>query len=95
MTGHTEYALRGSRISKIVNFPLAIATPETICTERLISCQYSQILDLVVACAAAVGAVVANERSVAEQKEVGIRIKEGATGIAAEAVYMPSVSSCA
>lgn len=95
VTGHTEYALRGSSIAKIVDFPLAIATSETVGTERLISCQYSQILDLVVACAAAVGAIVADERSVAEQKEIGIRIKESAAGIAAETVYMPSISSCA
>lgn len=95
MAGHAEYALRSSSISKIVDFPLAIATSETVCTEGLISCQYSQILDLVVAGAAAVGAIVADERPVAEQEEIGVRIKEGATGIAAEAVYMPSISGCA
>lgn len=95
MTGHTEYALRGSGIAKIIDLPLAIATSEAVCAECLISCQYSQIFDLVAARAAAVGAVVANERSVAEQEEIGIGVEEGATGVAAKAVYMPSISSCA
>lgn len=72
MTGHTEYALRGSSIAKIIDLPFAIATSETVCAEGLISCQYGQILDLVVACAAAVGAIVANERPVAEQEEIGV-----------------------
>jgi hypothetical protein len=41
---------------------------------------------------AAVCAVVAYQRAVAEQQQVRIRVEEGAARVAAEAVDMPSVS---
>jgi len=94
VAGHTEYTLRGSSISKIVDLPFTIATSEAVCAKCLVSCQYSQILDLVVACAAAICAIVADERSITEQEEVGIRVEESAASIAAKAVYMPSIASC-
>jgi hypothetical protein len=59
MTVHTKYALRSSRIAKVLNLFLAIATLEAICTEGLIASQYCQVFDLVSAAAAAVSAVVA------------------------------------
>jgi hypothetical protein len=59
----------------------------------LISREDGEILDLVAARAAAVGAVVADEGAVAEQEEIGVGVKEGVTGVATEAVYMPSVAS--
>lgn len=43
---------------------------------------------------AAVCAVVADERAVAEQKQVGIGVEQGAAGVAAEAVDVPSITSC-
>jgi hypothetical protein len=43
---------------------------------------------------AAVGAVVADERAVAEQQEVRVRVEQGAAGVAAEAVNVPSVPRC-
>jgi hypothetical protein len=61
VTGHTEDALRCSSISKIVDLPLTVATSEAIRAKSLISCQYSQVLDLVVTCATAVCAIVADE----------------------------------
>jgi hypothetical protein len=59
MTVHTKYALRSSRIAKVLNLFLAIATFEAIRAEGLISSQYGQVLDLVSTAAAAVCAVVA------------------------------------
>jgi len=60
----------------------------------LIAGQDGEVFDFVATGAAAVGAVVADEGTVAEQKEVGIGIKESAAGVAAETVDMPSVASC-
>jgi spore maturation protein CgeB len=59
MTVHTKYALRRSRIAKVLNFFLAIATFEAIRAEGLVTSQYRQVLDLVSTAAAAVRAVVA------------------------------------
>lgn len=59
MTVHTEYALRSSRIAKVLNLFLAIATFEAIRAEGLVASQYGQVLDLVSTAAAAVRAVVA------------------------------------
>jgi len=44
---------------------------------------------------AAVCAVIAYQRAVAEQQQVRIRVEEGAARVAAEAVDMPSVSGWA
>jgi hypothetical protein len=43
---------------------------------------------------AAISAVVADQRAVTEEQKVGIGIEEGAAGVAAEAVDVPSVASC-
>jgi hypothetical protein len=59
MTVHTEYALRSSRIAKVLNLFLAITTFEAIRAEGLVTSQYCQVLDLVSTAAAAVRAVVA------------------------------------
>jgi hypothetical protein len=66
VTGHAEDALRGASIAKVINLPLAISTFEAVCTECLVSGQYGQVFNLVVARAAAVCAVVAYERAIAE-----------------------------
>ena len=43
---------------------------------------------------AAVCAVVAYQRAVAQQQQVGVRVEQGAARVAAEAVDVPSVSRC-
>ena len=53
--------------------------------------QDGDVLDLVVAGAAAVGAVVAYEGAVAEEEQVGVGVEQGLTLAAAEAVDVPSV----
>ena len=90
---HAKDALRRSRIFQVLNFLLATPTFEAIRTEGLIASKDSQVLDLVVADAAAVGAIVANEGAITEQEEVGIRVQNGVTGIASKAINVPSVAS--
>lgn len=60
----------------------------------MISSQDGQILDLVVACAATIGAIVADEGAIAEKKEVCVGIEEGTTSVASETVNVPSIASC-
>ena len=43
---------------------------------------------------AAVCAIVANQRPVSEEQQVGVRVEERAASIAAEAIDVPSVTSC-
>lgn len=94
MTAHAEDALRGAGISQVLDLPLAVAAAETGGAERLVTSEDSQILDLVAAGAAAVCTVVADERAIAEEKEVRIRVEEGSAGITSETVQMPSIASC-
>ena len=58
---HTEDALRGSRISQVLNLSLAVTALEASRTKGLVAGQYGKVLDLVAAVAAAVCAVVANQ----------------------------------
>lgn len=74
MAVHAEDALGCSGIAKVFYFPLAVATFETIRAESLITRQNSQIFYLVVAVAAAICAIVADERTVAEEEEIGIGV---------------------
>jgi len=92
MTRHAEDALAGPCVSQVVNLSLAVPAFEAVCAKGLITCEYGEIFDLIVAGGAAVGAVVADEGAVAEEEEIGVRVEEGAAGVAAEAVNMPSVS---
>jgi len=85
--------MRGSRIAKILDLPLAVPTTEAGGAKGLVSRQNGQILDLVIASAAAVGAVVTDEGAVAKEKQICVGIKQGIAGIASEAVEMPSVAS--
>jgi hypothetical protein len=91
---HAEDSLRGAGIAQILDLALAVSTPEAVGTESLVARQNSQVLDLVPAMVAAVGAVVADERAVAKQEQVCVRVEEGAAGVAAEAVDVPSVARC-
>lgn len=61
MTAHAEYTLRRPRISQILDLLLAIATSKAGATKRLVSGKNREVLDLVAARIAAVGAVVADE----------------------------------
>lgn len=92
MTTHAKDALRRARITQILNLPLAIATAEAAGAESLIASKDGQIFDFVTACIAAVGAVVANERAIAEQEKVGIGVEQSAACVTAEAVDVPSVT---
>ena len=94
MARHAEDALRGAGIAQVLDLALAVPAPETVRTEGLVAGQDGQVLDLVAAVVAAVGAVVAYQRAVAEQQQVRVRVEEGAAGVAAEAVDVPSVSRC-
>ena len=67
MTFHTEYSLRSPGIFEILDLLLAVPTFETGRTEGLIAREYSQILDLITTCAAAVGTAITDERSVAKK----------------------------
>jgi hypothetical protein len=59
----------------------------------LIAGQDCQVFNLVVAAAAAVRAIVADERPIAEKQKIGIGIQKGTTRVASEAVDVPSVAS--
>jgi hypothetical protein len=61
VTGHAEDALRRAGIPQVVYLPLAVSTFEAVCTKRLISCQNGEVFYLVVARAAAVGAIITYE----------------------------------
>jgi len=94
MARHAKYALRRARISKVFDLPPAVPAAETAGAIGLITGQDGQVFDLVAAGTAAVGAVVADERAVAEQEEVGVRVEKGTAGVATEAVDVPSVTGC-
>lgn len=66
MAVHAENALRCSSISKVFNLSLAVATFETVGAKGLVSGQNGKIFNLVEAAAAAVGAVVAYEGTIAK-----------------------------
>lgn len=94
MTAHAEDALRSASIAQILDLPLAVPTSETSRAERLVSSQDSQVLDLVVARATTVCAVVADETTIAEQKQVRVRVQKSSACVAPEAVNVPSVARC-
>lgn len=81
-------------IAQILDLALAIPAAEAVGAESLVSGQDGQVLDLVVAVVAAVGAVVAYQRAVTKEEEVRVRVEQGAAGVAAEAVDVPSVAGC-
>jgi hypothetical protein len=95
MARHAEDTLRGPGIAQILDLALAVAASEAVGAEGLVARQNGQVLDLVAAVVAAICAVVADERAIAEQEQVRIRVEERATGVAAEAVNVPSVARCA
>lgn len=94
MTAHAENTLRGTRIAKIIDLPFTAATSKAAGAKCLIAGENGQILNLVSARAATVCTIVANERAVAEQEQVRVRVEEGATRVASKAVDMPPVAGC-
>lgn len=92
MARHAEDALRGTRVSQVLDLPLTIPTPEAAGTEGLIAREDGQIFDLVAASIAAVGAVVADEGPVAKEEQVRIGIELGAAGLTPETGYVPPVA---
>ena len=94
MAGHAEDALLGTGIAQVLDLALAVPAPEAVCTKGLVAGEDSQVFDFVAAVVAAVCAVVAYQRAVAEQEQVGVRVEQGAARVAAEAVDVPSVAGC-
>ena len=92
MAVHAENALRGARVTQVFNLSLAVPTSEAGSTECLVTGQDGQIFNLISTDGAAVGAVVADERAIAEEEKVGVGVKKRATRSAAKAIEMPSVS---
>ena len=72
MAFHAEDALCSSRITKVLNLPLAVPASKTARAESLIAGEDGQVFDLVAASIAAVCAVVADQGAVAEEEEIGI-----------------------
>lgn len=68
MTLHAEDALACTRVTKVLDFALAVAAFEAVGAKRLVAGEYGQIFDFVSACAAAVGAIIADERAVAKKE---------------------------
>lgn len=61
----------------------------------MVACEDGKVFDLVAARATAVGTIVADEGTVAEKEEIGVRIQQCTAGVAAKAINMPSVAGCA
>ena len=94
MAAHTEDTLGSARIAQILNLPFAVATAEAARAEGLVASKDGQVFDLVAAGIAAICTVVADEGAVAEEEQVGVRVKQGAAGVTSEAVDVPSVAGC-
>ena len=92
MAFHAEDPLRRPGVFEIFNLLLAVPTSKTCCAKGLIAGEDGQILDFVPTGAAAICTVVADERAVAEEEEVCIRVEESAASVAAEAVNMPTIA---
>jgi hypothetical protein len=93
VTRHAKDALCCTSIAKILDLALAVPAAEAAGTKGLIARQNGQIFDLVPTGAAAVGAIVADEGSIAKKEQVGVRVEKGAARVAAEAVNVPSITS--
>lgn len=59
----------------------------------MIARENGQVLYLVSASTATICTVIANEGAIAEEEKVGIRVEEGTTSIASEAIDVPPVAS--
>ena len=64
VTVHAEDALRGTGIAKVLDLVFAATTSEAVGAKGLIAGQDGEILNLLVTGATAVGAIVADQRSI-------------------------------
>lgn len=92
VTLHAKDALRSPGVAKIFNLALAVSAFEAAGAEGLVSSQDGEILDFVAAGTAAIGAAVAYQRAITKKQKVGVGVEQGATGVASEAVYVPTVA---
>jgi hypothetical protein len=72
MAVHAKYSLRSAGISQVLDLSLAVATLEAASTECLISSEDGEVFDFVTTARAAVGTVVAYQRTVSKKEQVGI-----------------------
>lgn len=93
MAAHAKYTLRCPGIAQVLNLPLTVPTPKAGRTECLVSGQDGQVLNLVPTRIAAVCAVIAYKRSIAEKKEVCVGVEKGIACVAPKAVEMPAKPS--
>lgn len=93
MAIHAKDSLRCASIAKILNLLFAVPAPKALRTEGLVTRQDGQIFDLVATRIAAVGAIAANERAIAQEQKVCVRVEESAAGAASKAVDVPPISS--
>lgn len=75
MTVHTEYTLRGAGITQVLDLPLAVAATEALGAESLFTSEDCEVLDLVPTRTTAVGTVAADQRAIAKQKKVRVRVE--------------------
>jgi hypothetical protein len=68
MAAHAKNALRCLRVTQVVNLSLAIPTPKASSAKGLFTGKDCKIFNLVIARAAAVGAVVAYKGTIAEKE---------------------------
>ena len=94
MTTHAKDALGCTRILEVLDLSFAVTTSEASGTKSLISSENGEILNLVGADAAGVGAVIADERLVTKHQKIGVGVEEGVACSTAEAIEMPSAASC-
>ena len=92
MAAHTKNSLRSTSISQVLNLSFAVPAPETGGTKGLVTGKDSKVLNFVSTCATAICAVVTYQRAVTEEEEICVRIEEGAAGIAAKTVNVPSMT---
>lgn len=93
MTTHAEDALAGARITQVLDLSLAVAALEAGSTKRLLVGEDCEVFDLVATHGAVVGAVVADEGAVAQQKQIGVRVEKSFAVVAAETGQVPSIAS--
>lgn len=93
MAVHTEDSLRCSGISQVLNLLLAVPTAEAIGAKGLVSGEDGQVFDFVPTGTTAVCTIVADERAIAEQEEVGIGVEKGLAGVASKTFNVPSLAS--
>lgn len=92
MAFHTENSLGSPSIFEVLYLLLAITTFEACCAKSLVARENRKVLDLVPTDAAAVSAIIADERAVAKKKKVCVGVKNGAAGVATKTVYMPTIA---